>query len=82
MTAFVGVAMEGIGFEPNADQTADALAGLSALFAGIPAVALVVSAGLLWSFGLTGEEHARVRAALDVRLAQANRDRLESSRPV
>ena len=82
VTAFVGVAMEGIGFEPNADQTADALAGLSALFAGIPAVALVVSAGLLWSFGLTGEEHARVRAALDVRLVQANRDRLESSRPV
>ncbi|MCH2170325.1 MFS transporter [Myxococcota bacterium] len=69
VSALVGLAMESIGFEPNAHQTPETVAGLSALFAGIPAVALVVGIVLLVPFGLTESEHAKVRAELDARHA-------------
>lgn len=67
VSAMVGVAMESIGFQANADQTPETIEGLSALFAAIPALALVLAMLLLASFRLTGAEHARLRETLDAR---------------
>jgi GPH family glycoside/pentoside/hexuronide:cation symporter len=67
LTAVVGVAMEWIGYVPNADQTPEALFGLSALFAGIPSSLLLLAIALLIGFRLTEDEHARIRAELDAR---------------
>ena len=73
LTLIVGFAMQYlIGFEANAEQTPDTLFGLSALFAGIPAVAFLAAIGLLFRFGLTEGEHRRVRTELDARKAEAD----------
>lgn len=67
LTALVGVAMEWVGYAPNAEQTPEALFGLSAMFAGMPAVLLLLAIVLLVGFGLTEDEHARIRVELDAR---------------
>ena len=67
VSAVVGVIMEGIGFQANADQSPETIEGLSVTFAAIPAVALGIAILLLSSFRLTGAEHARVRETLDAR---------------
>jgi len=67
VSALVGVAMESIGFQANAEQTPRTIEGLSALFAAIPALALGLAILLLASFRLTGAEHARLRETLDAR---------------
>jgi len=67
LTALVGVAMEWIGYSPNAEQTPEALLGLSAIFAGMPAVSLILAIALLIGFGLNEDEHARIRVELDTR---------------
>jgi Na+/melibiose symporter-like transporter len=72
MTAVVGVAMQWIGYVPNADQAPETLAGMSALFAGVPAVSLLVAMVLLARMQLDEAEHARVRAELDERHDRAS----------
>lgn len=67
VSAIVGIAMQWIGYVPNADQSPGTLRGLSALFAGIPSLALLVAITLLTRFRLDEAEHARVRRAIDAR---------------
>jgi GPH family glycoside/pentoside/hexuronide:cation symporter len=67
VSAVVGVAMQWIGYVPNANQNPETLWGMSALFAGIPALALFVAMALLTRFRLDETEHARVRTELDAR---------------
>ena len=73
VSAIVGVAMQWIGYVPNADQSSDTLRGMSALFAGIPALALLVAMALLTRFRLDEAEHARVRTELDARYDEEGR---------
>ena len=67
MSAIVGVVMQWIGYVPNADQVPETLTGMSALFAGIPSVALLVAIALLARLRMDEAEHARIRAELDAR---------------
>jgi len=67
VSAVVGIAMQWIGYVPNVDQSSDTLWGMSALFAGIPVLALIISIVLLTRFRLDEAEHARVRDVLDAR---------------
>jgi GPH family glycoside/pentoside/hexuronide:cation symporter len=71
LTALVGVAMEWIGYVPNAEQTPEALLGLSTMFAGMPAALLLLAIVLLVGFGLTEDEHARIRVELDARYRES-----------
>ncbi len=70
MTAVVGPVMHfGLGFRPNEVQTPETLLGLSALFAGMPVAAFLTAIFLLRAYGLTEQEHARIRTELDARPA-------------
>jgi GPH family glycoside/pentoside/hexuronide:cation symporter len=65
VSAAVGLSMQWIGYVPNAEQSPDTIRGLSALFAGIPSLAMFVAILLLSRFRLDEAEHARVRRELD-----------------
>jgi Na+/melibiose symporter-like transporter len=62
-----GLALGWLGFEPNAEQSSDTIAGLRRLFALLPAGTLVLAIALLLPFRLDEREHARIRAELDRR---------------
>jgi sugar (glycoside-pentoside-hexuronide) transporter len=67
LSALVGVAMQQIGYVPRAVQSAETVRGLAWLYAGIPAVALLIAMALLGALRLGEGEHARIRAELDAR---------------
>ncbi len=62
-----GLALGWLGFEPNAEQSSDTIAGLRRLFALLPAGTLVLAIALLLPFRLDEREHARIRVELDRR---------------
>lgn len=67
MALVAGLALDGIGFEPNAEQTPHTVAALRQLFALLPSGALLVAILMLAPFRLDEQEHARIRKALDER---------------
>ncbi len=69
MAMIGGLALGWIGFEPNAEQSADTLAALRRLFALLPGGAMLIALALLARFRLDEHEHARIRADLDARNA-------------
>jgi GPH family glycoside/pentoside/hexuronide:cation symporter len=62
-----GVALQWIGFQPNAEQSEQTVAGLRTLFALLPGGAMLIALVLLATFRLDEREHARIREALDQR---------------
>jgi sugar (glycoside-pentoside-hexuronide) transporter len=69
LSLLLGLSLEGLDFRPNAEQSAEALRGLRALFAGLPVAACLVAIALVLPYGLTEREHARIRAATLARRA-------------
>lgn len=65
--ALTGFALQASGFEPNVDQTPQALWTLKLLFAGGPLLGNGIGAVIFWRFKLDSAEHARIRAELDRR---------------
>jgi Na+/melibiose symporter-like transporter len=65
--ALTGVALEASGFAPNVKQTETAALTLHALFSLTPLVVFAAAALIFRRFGITAEEHARIRAAIDAR---------------
>jgi GPH family glycoside/pentoside/hexuronide:cation symporter len=64
----VGFSLQAAGFVPGIEQSANTQLAISVMFAGLPAVSLVVGTALfIWKFDLTEDEHHRIRVALDVR---------------
>jgi Na+/melibiose symporter-like transporter len=57
------------GFDPTlgGDNSETALIWLQAMFAGLPALCLVVGAWALWRYPLDEKRHAEIRAALEAR---------------
>jgi Na+/melibiose symporter-like transporter len=67
LSAGVGVAMQHIGYQAQAAQSAQVAQGLAWLYAGIPALALLIAMALLAALRMSEQEHARIRAELDAR---------------
>jgi GPH family glycoside/pentoside/hexuronide:cation symporter len=65
--ALVGVALEWVGYAPNAAQNDSVRLVILALMSFAPAVCHAISALLLMRFGLGEEEHARIRRELATR---------------
>jgi Na+/melibiose symporter-like transporter len=70
--ALTGVALEASGFAPNVKQTETAALTLHSLFSLTPLVVFAAAALIFRRFGITAEEHARIRAAIDGRAAGAD----------
>lgn len=64
---FAGLRMTGFDPALGGQNSATALAWLQAMFAGLPALCLVVGAFALWRYPLDQKRHAEIRAALDAR---------------
>lgn len=66
--ALTGLALQFTGFEPNIEQTQGTLIAISFLYAGVPALAMTVSALLFFTrFRFDEADHRRIRAELDER---------------
>jgi GPH family glycoside/pentoside/hexuronide:cation symporter len=75
VTAFLtGLVLQGVGFEPNVEQTEEVKVAIRALVSLLPAACYVAGALLFLRFSFNEPEHARVRAALDER-ARGNDER-------
>jgi len=68
---FVGIALQAVGFEPNAEQADATKWTILALYGVLPGSAYLVGAWLLSRFELDESAHAAVRAALDARRGEA-----------
>lgn len=64
---FAGIMMTTTGYEANALQSDAATAGIRWLFAGMPAVAFALAIGVLLLYRLDKGRHAQIRAVLDER---------------
>ncbi|MFQ5515406.1 MAG: MFS transporter [Myxococcota bacterium] len=65
-----GLALEALGFVPNAAQSEATRLGLRAIFGLFPALCSLIASLLLGRLRLTDEEHGRIRDALDARSAR------------
>lgn len=63
----VGLALQGVGFEPNAEQSAETLRGLRFLIGGVPCVLALAGVLVMLGFRLDEAEHRVIRAELDQR---------------
>ena len=63
----LGFALQGVGFEPNAEQTDATKWTILALYGVLPSVCYVVGTVLLSRFTLNEKEHAAIRAEIDAR---------------
>ncbi len=63
--AAVGWILAGFGYQPNVEQTPQALLGIRLFFGLIPAGIILVSLPLLFKYPLTRKSHAVVRAKLE-----------------
>jgi GPH family glycoside/pentoside/hexuronide:cation symporter len=61
---FAGLALQAVGFTPNAEQSEDAQLAIRALMALFPAVAFAGGVALFLRFELGEDEHRRIRAAI------------------
>jgi GPH family glycoside/pentoside/hexuronide:cation symporter len=59
--------LQGIGFEPNVEQTDFAKLAIRGLFGLMPLTMFLCAAAVFRGFGLDEAEHIRIRAALDAR---------------
>jgi len=71
MAMVTGLALAWVGYEQNADQTESTKLVIRSLNGLVPLASLGIGAVILLGFGLTGAEHARIRAALDARRSEA-----------
>jgi len=71
MGGITGIALQLVGFEPNVEQTETTKLALRSLFAFLPGAGYAIGLVLFLRFGLDEKEHARVRAELDRRHADA-----------
>jgi GPH family glycoside/pentoside/hexuronide:cation symporter len=67
MVAVCGLALQWVGFEPGAEQTAQTQRVILALMGGVPLLAFALALGLLSQFRLTRAEHRRIRQAIEGR---------------
>ena len=67
MGGITGFALQLVGFEPNVEQTEATQLALRGLFGGLPFAGFAIGIALFLRFGLTEEEHHRVRRELDRR---------------
>ncbi len=70
MILVTSLVLQGLGFEPNTEQNEAVKWGLRLLYGALPFVMYAVAVLVLRGFRLDEEEHARIRAALDTRLAE------------
>ena len=71
ITAFIiGITLQIVGFEPNAEQTEETKLAIQGLLALMPATCYIVGAFLLLKFSFNEKEHAEVRKVLDARAAE------------
>ncbi len=67
----IGFALAWMDFVPNAEQTVEVKNGLRVFAALVPALLYTAGALVFMRFALTQREHARIRAALDLRASEA-----------
>jgi Na+/melibiose symporter-like transporter len=67
--ALTGLAMVGFNAAPGAANSADDLFGLRLLFAVLPSVFYLSAAALMWSYPITEQRHAELRAELRSKMA-------------
>jgi len=70
-----GVALQLVGFEPNAEQSEDAKFTIRALLSLLPCSFYAAGIAIFWRFRLDEAEHVRIRAALDARRGGASASR-------
>ena len=66
----LGFALQGVGFEPNAEQSTATKWTLLALYGALPGASYGIGTVLLARFKLNEQEHAAIREALDARAAE------------
>jgi Na+/melibiose symporter-like transporter len=67
----LGLTLQWVGFEPNAEQSQATKWTILALYGALPGVAYAIGVVLLSRFRLNEGEHAAIRAELDARAARA-----------
>ena len=72
MGGVTGLVLQWVGFEPNAEQSEATLRAIVLLFGLLPASGYLIGVLIFWRFGLTEQEHARVRAELDRRASSSD----------
>jgi len=71
--ALAGLALQMTGFVPNVEQTEQTVLAIRFLYAGVPAIAMILGAALFFSrFRFDEADHQRVRAELDERNVAAH----------
>jgi GPH family glycoside/pentoside/hexuronide:cation symporter len=75
--AAVGWILAGFGYQPNVEQTPQALLGIRMFFGLIPAAIILLSLPLLFKYPLTRKSHAIVRAKLEEMDAAAREKSIE-----
>lgn len=71
--AGVGWILTGFGYQPNVEQTADALLGIRLFFGLIPAVCIFAALPLLFKYPLNRAAHTEIRRQLDQKDEAAGR---------
>jgi GPH family glycoside/pentoside/hexuronide:cation symporter len=66
----LGFTLEGVGFEPNVEQSQITKWTILGLYGALPGVAYGIGTWLLSRFELGEQEHAQIRAELDLRSAR------------
>ena len=72
MGGVTGLVLQWVGFEPNAEQSEATRRAIVLLFGLLPASGYLIGVLIFWRFGLTEQEHARVRAELDRRASSSD----------
>jgi GPH family glycoside/pentoside/hexuronide:cation symporter len=67
MVILAGVAMQWVGYEPNAEQTEATKLALRALYGIVPCVAFVIGIAIFTRFRLTEDVHAQICEELNAR---------------
>ncbi len=63
--AMFGLAL--VGFQSGKDNGEEEMLGLRLLFSTLPSIFYLLAAAIVWSYPITAERHAEIRAALDAR---------------
>jgi glycoside/pentoside/hexuronide:cation symporter, GPH family len=66
-SGIVGIALQLLGYVPDATQSARTILGIKILYGPVPAVMMLVAFGIFLRFPLTRERHAEVQATLAAR---------------
>jgi glycoside/pentoside/hexuronide:cation symporter, GPH family len=61
---FLGLLLEAVGYTANQDQSAQALAGITAIMSLLPLLGVLISVAALWRYPIDTRRHAELRAQI------------------